>query len=402
MAVTTRPQTELTLCLMVKNEEKFLAGCIESALGACSRVIVADTGSTDRTMEVARSFTDEVHAVPFTGDFGAARNSVLDRVDGGWVLFLDADERLCPGAADLVPRVLADVPEDVVGLASLRNNLFAGGGFASDYVVRLFRSRPEIRYHGIVGESIADSVTRAGGRLVNCPLTINHLGAFRPQAVRYAKARFYQDLLDKRLRESPNDADLLSRYAMTLKKTGALDEAMRCIDDATRLDPDSAFIRYKRGYLLRAMGRMQEALRDFSVAAEAMEDGSAGRSVPPSPTNMVGVMELTCGLHDRAEATFHRARRRNPLLTAAVINLGLVAQARADFAAAATHFDAAARENPAFMISHWDGLLEADPFEHLDNDTILRFRGLAYHRAYCRAEGGNAALAPAVTAAGTS
>ncbi|MCH8018826.1 glycosyltransferase family 2 protein, partial [candidate division KSB1 bacterium] len=84
----------LSLCMIVKNEEEYLQECLESIEDVVDEIIVVDTGSTDRTVEIARQFDAEVHHIPWNDDFAAARNESIKHASGDWILQLDADERL--------------------------------------------------------------------------------------------------------------------------------------------------------------------------------------------------------------------------------------------------------------------------------------------------------------------
>lgn len=86
----------LSIGMIVKNEEKYLRRCLEAISPILrevpSELIIADTGSTDRTVEIAREFTDNVFHFEWCDDFGAARNSTLKKAKGEWYMYLDADE----------------------------------------------------------------------------------------------------------------------------------------------------------------------------------------------------------------------------------------------------------------------------------------------------------------------
>lgn len=86
----------LTIGMIVKNEEKYLEQCLTAIKPILENVdcelIIADTGSTDRTVEIARKFTDNVFYFEWIKDFAAARNSTLEKAKGEWYMFLDADE----------------------------------------------------------------------------------------------------------------------------------------------------------------------------------------------------------------------------------------------------------------------------------------------------------------------
>jgi len=84
----------LSLCMIVKNEELHLARCLKSVRGLADEMILVDTGSTDRTVEVARSYGARVFHFTWQDDFSLARNHSLEAASGEWILVLDADESI--------------------------------------------------------------------------------------------------------------------------------------------------------------------------------------------------------------------------------------------------------------------------------------------------------------------
>ncbi len=84
----------VSLCLMVRNEEHDLPGCLQSAGDLVDEIIVVDTGSTDRTKEIAANFGAKVFDFPWCDDFAAARNECIRHATGEWIFWMDADERI--------------------------------------------------------------------------------------------------------------------------------------------------------------------------------------------------------------------------------------------------------------------------------------------------------------------
>ena len=84
----------ITICLIVKNEESMLAQCLQSVIYA-DEIIIVDTGSTDNTVEIAKKYTDKVFTdYKWNDDFAEARNYALSKATSEWVLSIDADEVL--------------------------------------------------------------------------------------------------------------------------------------------------------------------------------------------------------------------------------------------------------------------------------------------------------------------
>ena len=82
----------LALCMIVKDEEAHLGCCLESVKGLVDEIVVVDTGSTDRTVEIARQYGARVFSYGWHDDFAAARNVSLSHAGADWILVLDADE----------------------------------------------------------------------------------------------------------------------------------------------------------------------------------------------------------------------------------------------------------------------------------------------------------------------
>lgn len=84
----------LSLCMIVKDEEKFIGTCLESVKDYVDEMIIVDTGSTDRTIEICKSFGAKIFTFPWNGSFSDARNYGIERAAGDWILWLDADEKV--------------------------------------------------------------------------------------------------------------------------------------------------------------------------------------------------------------------------------------------------------------------------------------------------------------------
>jgi glycosyltransferase involved in cell wall biosynthesis len=151
----------ISLCIVVKNEEIALPECLNSVKDIVEEMVVLDTGSSDRTVEIARQFGAKVHHFTWCNDFSAARNEALKYVSGDWILVLDADEVLVP---EIVPDLQQAMNSDrflVINL--LRQEV---GAVQSPYslVSRLFRRHPDISfsrpYHAMIDDRVAEILHR--------------------------------------------------------------------------------------------------------------------------------------------------------------------------------------------------------------------------------------------------
>jgi glycosyltransferase involved in cell wall biosynthesis len=130
----------LSVTVITWNEEERLRRCLESVQWA-DEIVVVDAGSDDKTVEIARAFTDHVLVRPWDG-FARQKNFALDRASGEWILSLDADEEVSPELAEEVRRTIA--APGATGFAVPRRNIFWGrwvrhGRLYPDWQLRLFR-----------------------------------------------------------------------------------------------------------------------------------------------------------------------------------------------------------------------------------------------------------------------
>jgi len=132
----------LTVITLTLNEENNIVPCLETVRWA-DEILVIDSGSTDATLALARTFTHRVFTITWEG-YGAARNFALGQATGDWILWLDADERVTPELADEIREILRAIPESVNGYEIARRAYFLGRwirhcGWYPGRVTRLFR-----------------------------------------------------------------------------------------------------------------------------------------------------------------------------------------------------------------------------------------------------------------------
>jgi tetratricopeptide (TPR) repeat protein len=166
---------QLSAALIVRDEERFLEGCLRSLHGRVDEIVVVDTGSADRSRDIARDLGARVLDHHWTGDFAAARNAAVDAARGGWILYIDADERVAEFDADAVARLLADP-----GHACYTVLFRPATGYTRYREYRLFRNHPALRFRGVIHESILPALDelrrRTGLATGESPVALDHLG----------------------------------------------------------------------------------------------------------------------------------------------------------------------------------------------------------------------------------
>jgi glycosyltransferase involved in cell wall biosynthesis len=160
--------------MIVKNEEKYLARCLSSVNDVADEIVIVDTGSSDKTIEIAESFSAKIFHFDWVNDFSAARNFALSKCSGDWILYLDADEELNPNCIEELLKYKSHLPAGVYcsvkSLGASRSN-----GSVMKYP-RIFANVPGIEFVGKVHEQIVDSLKQNKIPLVDSSIEIVHYG----------------------------------------------------------------------------------------------------------------------------------------------------------------------------------------------------------------------------------
>lgn len=260
--------------LIVRDEEAMLPGCLESLAGLVDRVEITDTGSTDRTIEIARRAGATVEERSWSDDFSAARNHVLERTRDAWfVLWIDADERIRCEEPSRVRRFLAAVAGDVPGFEVEIHNEAGDGSVRDTFgAVRVFSSAGT-SLAGVIHEAVVD----AAGAPLHGPelpgLSIRHLGYGTESAAPEDKALRNLELARRRHADSPDAASALELARAELLADGDPRRALELLADADagaedQQAPLRAHIKAIRGRVELQLGDREEALASAGTALE--------------------------------------------------------------------------------------------------------------------------------------
>lgn len=225
---------KISACVITKNEEKNLPTCLESLKSIVSEMIVVDTGSTDRTVDIAESYGAKVFSFKWINDFAAARNYAIEQTKSDWIIFLDADEYIAPECVKYVPGAIMEAEQkklDMVICTMVNVEKKTNKMISSNLHIRIFRNHPSIRYIGAVHERIVKLDSSANALDVQKDITILHTGYSEENIITKEKSKRNLELLFEELQRKPDSFDLMfyisEAYMLDRKFEQALEFAKR-------------------------------------------------------------------------------------------------------------------------------------------------------------------------------
>ncbi|NLG69707.1 MAG: glycosyltransferase, partial [Firmicutes bacterium] len=261
----------ISACLIVRDEEAFIGRCLSSLEGAVDEVVVVDTGSIDRTPQIARQHGARVVARTWPDDFSLARNWALEEAGGDWVFVIDADEELVKDDAGKLRRLAASGLADgyLVNVHHFPDN--PDQHLITQHVA-LFRNDPRFRYKGAIHEQVGSQIAEAGGRLAATDVRVIHRGYEASVIAAKRKHERNLSLLQREAARNPIDPVWHYYLGQEYYGLGRLDEAAREYEQAfTLAGPDwksphavPGVIRYSLGLGgLRRWGKAFELLERY-------------------------------------------------------------------------------------------------------------------------------------------
>ncbi|MCF7800537.1 MAG: tetratricopeptide repeat protein [Candidatus Marinimicrobia bacterium] len=196
----------LSLCMIVRNEEEMLAECLASVRDVVDEMLILDTGSTDGTIELARSFGAVVHESAWEDDFAKARNASIQYAKSDWILWLDADERLLPESIPQLKKLLKPVKKPTLYNVHIRNIKEDGCTFSLSKAHRLFSNNIGLQFSGRIHEQLVPSAIKLKGVEFESKIILLHLGYGFTGDRKARKARRNLELLQQLVTEDPGNA----------------------------------------------------------------------------------------------------------------------------------------------------------------------------------------------------
>jgi glycosyltransferase involved in cell wall biosynthesis len=203
--------------VIARDEEGRIESCLRSAAAYADEMIVVDTGSTDRTREIAARCGARVFDFPWVDCFATARNQSLDQARGGWIFWMDADDVLPPESGELLRELVRRCPQRNAAYQAYVRIPPGPGEFSESLVdhVKLFPNRPDLRFEHRIHEQILPAIRRAGLEVLFSDLSVIHQNYDRSAEGQERKRERDFRLLELDLRDRPDHPFVLFNLGMT-------------------------------------------------------------------------------------------------------------------------------------------------------------------------------------------
>jgi GT2 family glycosyltransferase/tetratricopeptide (TPR) repeat protein len=346
----------LSLCMIVRDNERTLAAALASARPWVDELIVVDTGSMDATPDIAREHGATVTTFAWCDDFAAARNASLRHATGDWIFWMDSDDTLPEASGRALRAALAvERPPHVLGLVM---QVHCPGTTHDDVTVvdhvKVFRNRADVRFEGRIHEQVLPSIRRAGGDVDWIDAHVVHSGADRSKEGRTAKLARDLRLLELEAADRPGHPFVSFNRGMTWIHAGDYAKAVDALCECVRVSSHS------ESHLRKAYALLVDALEGLHNDEEAQRRCWEGLGRYPGDAELLfkaGAMAMRCQHWGEAATAFEAILSLPPTRYFSSVDAGILGpKARVNLA---TSYEALGR--PADAERMWREALALDP-----------------------------------------
>ncbi len=314
----------VSLCMIVKDEADGLGACLHVAKKLVDEIIVVDTGSRDRSRDIALIFGASTFFYTWDNDFSAARNVSLSHARGDWILILDADEIIASKDHEALHKALLQAQKGVSAFAietrnySFVTNAFgwqandgsypkheAGLGWVPSRKVRIFPNVESVRFCFPVHERVEPTLASSGIQVIDCPIPIHHYGDLSNRR-KLEKARQYFEIGKAKLSQSESDPSAVRELAVQAGELELWHEAVALWQRLLKQLPDFVEAHVNIAGALWQLGQYPQSLEAARYAAdldpsikEAWFNIAISQLLIGNADNAIDLLETLTGRHPR-------------------------------------------------------------------------------------------------------
>jgi glycosyltransferase involved in cell wall biosynthesis len=302
----------LSLPMIVKDEEASIRKALESVKDFVDEIIIVDTGSKDKTLEIAKEYTDKIYHHDWKDNFSEARNYALSLCQGDYILRLDADEIL-PDGREILWHAIFNQEADLI-MFSIHNYMLDpktnnNAPYTLSKTVRMFRNISGIKYGGRIHEEIDESVNELSKTshitMSNSRIPILHYGYLRGKEDLKKKHEYYAELAKLDMKDDPKNFKPYFNLATHYYHTENFEEAEKMYRKSLELNPkqwmawhDLGVLIYKNA-LRKIDSELGEAKSYFDKSKENMPELVDEQYVQRMNVNLKHVEGLIDGISSK-------------------------------------------------------------------------------------------------------
>ena len=272
--MTTLP---ISVCMISKNEEQHVEECLKRLKPYHNEIVFVDTGSTDRTVEIAARYTDKIYHFDWIDDFSAARNYALAQANNDWILSIDCDEYLESIDEEALLQLMKQHPYDA-GQVLIRNRFTQDGQTSIENIrVSRFFNRKHYHFEGTIHEQVERIHAVGNNNHINeginspkkaftVPITLLHVGYDGSEAEMREKSLRNIALLEKELESTGGDAYLYYQLGQSCMRLNDYEKAYEWFNLGLSMDVDAA-----QGYVQNMVESYGYCLLELKRYAEALQ-----------------------------------------------------------------------------------------------------------------------------------
>lgn len=319
--------------MIVKDEDEWIAQCIQSVKSIVDEIIVVDTGSTDKTVEIAKSFGAKVFHQPWEGDFAKARNFSIQQATGDWILILDADEAIAEKDLPELRKLTKDRKICTEFLQRHYSNDHrlseytpvtgeypewekGHSGYFESNCCRLFPHNEGLYYEGRVHELVEHSINKLKKHKVKrTKVRIQHFGHTDKVKAKKDKSKIYTPLGTEKIKDDPTNWQAFFELGVEHNQNGRHQQSVTAFLQSLALLPNYVPAWVNMGYVLCEMGnhRLAEHALISALQYEPKSDEALCN---------LGVVYMRTNQLVKAEQVLRKAVEINPKYVNAAVNLG--------------------------------------------------------------------------------
>ena len=312
----------ISLCMITKNEEKYLGQCLNSVKDVVDEIIIVDTGSTDKTKAIAKKFDAKILDFKWADDFSAARNESLKHAAKDWVLVLDADEVIEKKDLEKI-KSLVENDSEFAGFQleqrSYINNFFEGAlkndsdfdlakkypSYIPNFLVRLFKNTLGIKFKYRIHEIVEDTMKEKNLKYKKTDVILHHFGSLKDGKVIDEKSQQYSKIILKQLEEEPENLRYNYQAARMYLGKNDFENSLKYFKKTAKLNPN-----YK--LVLSEIAKMYLQINDKNKAIEYFKKSIKNHPDNPSPANNLAVVYMSMGKFEKAKEILEECLQKFP------------------------------------------------------------------------------------------